>query len=56
MYTRSCGTLAPALSADYCELADGRRIVAVKSEGLTIRAFEVIGSRMRRVDLPAEFW
>lgn len=56
VYARGCGKLAPNLSATYHELDDGRRVVAVRSDGVALKAYEIKQSRLRNILLPPEFW
>ncbi len=55
-YAKSCLFVGEALSTSYEELPDGRCVAAVRSHGVAIVAYQVNQSRLKKIDLPTEFW
>lgn len=55
-YARECFVIGEQLSTSFQEFPDGRRIAAVRNYGLAISTFQVTNGRLRKIDLPPEFW
>jgi hypothetical protein len=55
-YANACFVVGDSLSTSFEEFPDGRRIAVVRNYGLAICCFEVNKGRLRKIDLPLEFW
>ena len=55
-YARAGRIVNECLSSTYEHLNDGREVVAVRSHGVALAAYQVNQSRLKKIDLPIEFW
>lgn len=55
-YARGCFRTGESLSTSFDQLESGEYAAVVRDYGSAIAVYQVVGNRLKKIDLPIEFW